>query len=521
MAANPPSPAIFNLNDDILLYIFKINGDMFCDEDALDTTRITSQVCHSWRSLMLATTSLWAKLIDMDRISDPWSEEWRHELIRRSGTASLSIRATSFLPSMDIPEFFDMINKNWHRIQLLIVSGTYSSVDSHRLPLDFPAPQLETFDVTILREVLGEDITEAAPAPLFGNHAPMLRDFHLYDHFVDHRSPWLRQLHFIELGGPYSVQAILGILSETKNLQELIIFPRIEDHVTSVLPAVSLPHLNALEYRGDLNTCAILLDRIKLPLGCELTIGITDISTCLGLAGLETLLFVVTMFTDCVKRFLKSNVLQLVDIQYLPDGYISFEGRNTCSAGNLFSITLPLYGLDTSDLIVTILSKLALLDLSRTTTLQFNTQGPLDPCFQKFFSCLPSLDTICIDSSSLEYVMLSQNDMNATNQPSVIFPLLGVIELIIVSLDDGGCQPVDQVAVAAKFILSRVQNGHPISLLDMGDTLPFQDTEPNLDALVGVKDLKIFYLCSLGTETYGYIWSTCDTENTEECIDKI
>ena len=46
--------------------IFEMNANMFVDDRALGTTRSTSQVCRSWRNIMLVTPSIWAKLIDLD-----------------------------------------------------------------------------------------------------------------------------------------------------------------------------------------------------------------------------------------------------------------------------------------------------------------------------------------------------------------------------------------------------------------------------------------------------------------------
>lgn len=68
-----------------------------------------------------------------------------------------------------------------------------------------------------------------------------------------------------------------------------------------------------------------------------------------------------------------------------------------------------------------------------------------------------------------------------------------------------------------KFVLSRVQNGHPIALLDMRQTISF-DGHPNLEALSEVNDLQVLYTCSIETEIYEYLWINADAE---ECIDMI
>ena len=127
-------PPIFILNKDILLDIVSMNADMFVDKGALNTTRRTSQVCHAWRNVMLTTSSLWARLIDVDCIPYIRSDEWLHELIRRSGNAPLWIRASTFRPSTYISELFYVIKDNWHRIQKLVLHGGFPSINVSLLP---------------------------------------------------------------------------------------------------------------------------------------------------------------------------------------------------------------------------------------------------------------------------------------------------------------------------------------------------------------------------------------------------
>ena len=89
---------IQRLNFDILWRIFDINADMFEDHRALRTTLATSRVCHSWRFLLLSSSSIWAHLIDLDH----WI--WRrvkgsHEMIRRTGTAFLWVKSRRLVVS--------------------------------------------------------------------------------------------------------------------------------------------------------------------------------------------------------------------------------------------------------------------------------------------------------------------------------------------------------------------------------------------------------------------------------------
>ncbi len=261
MSVNPSDPLIHNLNEDILLNIFKINSDIFADIDALDTTRRTSQVCHTWRQLMLATPFLWARLIDMDRISYAVCDAWLYELVQRSGDAPLWIKASDVHPSMNIPAIAEIISKNWHRIQKLVLLDADPSFHFTSLALNIPAPQLEIFNVTIHHDMLGN--WEEHTAQLFGAHAPMLREFNLRNYVIDHREPWLSHLYSLTLDGTYTVSDALRILSNAHSICQLHIMGihNVIDPVISSPAIVSLPHLKSLRYNGDPQPWITLLDQ--------------------------------------------------------------------------------------------------------------------------------------------------------------------------------------------------------------------------------------------------------------------
>ncbi len=66
------------------MYIININANMFHnDEDALDTTRFTSQVCRSWRNVILNNESLWGHMINIGPPRTPF----KYSLGQRDHTA--------------------------------------------------------------------------------------------------------------------------------------------------------------------------------------------------------------------------------------------------------------------------------------------------------------------------------------------------------------------------------------------------------------------------------------------------
>ena len=80
----------------------------------------------------------------------------------------------------------------------------------------------------------------------------------------------------------------------------------------------------------------------------------------------------------------------------------------------------------------------------------------------------------------------------------MLFPALEVLKYLEIYRDD--VKAADPVKVAVKFTLSRIQNGHHISVLDMSDISPF-NSPPYFQALAEVKDLKIVYRRLLKLET--------------------
>ncbi len=64
MSSPSPNSSIQRLDFDLLGCIFTMNTDMFDDPGALETTLATSRVCRDWRSFMLDTSSIWARVID-------------------------------------------------------------------------------------------------------------------------------------------------------------------------------------------------------------------------------------------------------------------------------------------------------------------------------------------------------------------------------------------------------------------------------------------------------------------------
>ena len=148
-----------------------------------------------------------------------------------------------------------------------------------------------------------------------------------------------------------------------------------------------------------------------------------------------------------------------------------------------------------------IFNRLAQLDLSRTTTLNFSSSATFNNSL--FFASLSSINTLCVCESSLEYLIALQEDINSTQKPHILFPFLQTFDFIIVSHHNHFSRPTDPIEVAVKFILPRAQNGYPISVLNT--TRHCFGFAPNLDALAEAQDLKVLYKLEGMTGIFEYV----------------
>lgn len=510
-----------NINDDVLLSILTMNANMFSDKQALNTTRIASQVCRQWRGLLLDTPSLWAKLIDMNGIRCAPSLEWGIELIRRSGTSPLWINANSDIiwkylkdeATLRFHSFMwyvdNFISGNWYRVQKLVVVGSYHNFGLTRSMLCSPAPQLEEFNV-----YLSDMAKEIGMSPIFAGDAPVLRRFSSGHYAVKSTAPWLHHLQFLELNSMYSVRDALAVLSATQNLQELRIDNLVIGDISTPLPIVTLPHLKHLLSFGEPHPCCALLDHLEVPLLCSLTIWSdpSNQNTPIG-----QIISIVDTFSRYAERCIRSRIFNIVFLDYTPEQCVSaFEIETRHPVKCLLRLSFPLHNDHDSTLLVTFLNKLAQLDLSCFTRFFLRTSGPLKPSFGPFFSHLSSLDSISVNFQALEYITDLQDHTIAINpeEKTTLFPLLKVIFI--------GALPyshftLEHIEIIMKYVLSRIQNGHPIARLNISRRSPL-NIPLNSDAFAGAKGLIVQYKRPTMAGIFEY---TCGSDDPEKHINGI
>lgn len=507
---------IYYLNQDLLRDILELNADMFADEDALATTRAASQVCRGWRNVMLSTPTLWSRQFDLDCISKPHQCEWRAELLRRSSTAPLWIR-TQRIPSIQSydPNFsqnvaellFDLIHAHWNRIQKLVARVHAIGLNrSFWTPLLWPAPSLQTFDVTFSQTMYPPDAEFFECAQLFSGCAPALRTFNPRTHRINLDAPWLAHLHCLVLDGLFTVREALRVLSSTRALQLLKINDLADEDVSSPIPLAAIPRLQSVEFSGDFRVGGTLLDNLNIPPACSLKFyGYAGF-----LYGLEVMeneiIPLVTTLAQYARQYFTAHPPRAIALEYFPHQSLDLSDR-TAPDDSAFSISIPLGWDAPPSLFELIMRTLDIPALSSVTELSICTAGaPISPLIF-FFATLSDTNTIRADAETLGYLNRMQDIVQASNDVDVLFPKLKVLKLDVNHTDTFHIADPKTAA----FIQSRARLDRPITILNLTAARNLC-VPPDLDVLEDIKGLKVLWK-ELGQETvFEYVCGSDDPE---------
>ncbi|KDR67434.1 hypothetical protein GALMADRAFT_258381 [Galerina marginata CBS 339.88] len=285
----PVSPPTSKLDNDILWYIFYLNADMESWNTekfipALLTLRYTSQVCRDWRSFVVESSSFWARVVNFNVLSQK-REEWRKEVIRRTGTAPLHIMSHGNHTALwGIDDFFrDFLEENWNRLYSLdvffghecraIVPGKWASL-LHRTP----APSLRSFKFKWQarpEEFYNPDFS------LFKNTATSLRELSVVNMNLDLTALSTPNIRRLEINEPVAASDLLRALGRMPLLEALTLDslrggPVIRGEIalpSASYPQVSLPQLTEINFseREGADGSLSLLLHIQPGLGCALS----------------------------------------------------------------------------------------------------------------------------------------------------------------------------------------------------------------------------------------------------------
>ncbi|KAF8877239.1 hypothetical protein CPB84DRAFT_1752223 [Gymnopilus junonius] len=162
------------LPSDIILDVFFLNTNIFLERNCLRTTIACSQVCTSWRSLLLSTISIWGRLLHVGELLR-MNDTGKREILARTGNSPLWV-AGMLVRSGNDRDFIIhyIINANWARIEhfhLFIAKPTKIEFEPI---LQRPAPSLRSFDFSSHRWPLAI-FGSTQKRLLFFGQAPLLR----------------------------------------------------------------------------------------------------------------------------------------------------------------------------------------------------------------------------------------------------------------------------------------------------------------------------------------------------------
>ncbi|KDR68310.1 hypothetical protein GALMADRAFT_272715 [Galerina marginata CBS 339.88] len=430
------------LDDDVLLYIFKINAHLpgeyrTAGPHPLIVTRMTSQVCRRWRALVVDSPSIWASLIDIDLLNTT-TEDWSDEVMRRTGSSLLSVKGNILLPLKTSRSLLsDLLANHWSRIQEFTMWIAPDALDSSLLDIfwDKPAPNLEKFSLGYNYSFVMRLEHSKQRRTLFLGHAPLLRFFHckILD-FDIHRASWISQLRILTLSSPLNFVDVLDVLSRTPHLESLVIDSDVASAPTP--PScrhneIVLPHLHYIQIESLLRNSLILLERIVLSLACDLYLVTKDYDP-RKFNGADF-----TSIHPVISRYVESyfNSTNVVDFTIAMTGasFIVFPFTRDKTIGRVgmvppFGLNITCYPALPPESTALLLSTFSARQLASVTTLDLLSNGtcdlsPADPMFIGLILSFVAVETLTVSESSIELL----NALSLDN--ALVFPGVKTVKL--------------------------------------------------------------------------------------------
>ncbi|PPQ94271.1 hypothetical protein CVT25_004930 [Psilocybe cyanescens] len=483
---------IYRINDDILSLIVQINANMFENKGAFLFTRNASQVCHTWRQALLASPSVWARLLDIDQLRH-MPEWWGHKVLRRASTAPLWIKSTEVGRYMqrEVGFLLHVLDTRWNNVERLYirtstVEGT--KVTHHDWNALFrPAPLLKELGLYI------SGLEDAVfDFPLLGDSAPSLRVFRAKDVKFSARATWLNGLRSVTVGNS-SLPEIMQILQGAPLLEYL----RIEkldgegNVKQQALPIVRLRHLKHLDISSSqLRVCSSLLECLTIPPNCSLIITRMFIPTKDTLEYILTdLLHPLSQFMD---RYLAFHNSSTISITHSSKSFSLKDNSSPEEDSTCFALTICLEGnTGFTPYVLDIIMGAFSPALSRTAFLKFGTfrapTGIIDVLIS-FLPQSPMIRTLETDERFILHLFEAQEDST-----ELLLPTLHTIKLDTFNVSFLGCfggNNEENRSALVDYLVLRSEAGKPINILDLT-----QCSDLDVNTLIPfLEDLSLFGL---------------------------
>jgi len=495
---------ITKLNRDLLWQIFSLNADIDAGPQGvvkisetddifrlspLTTARHTSQVCASWRQLIIGSPSLWGNMIDLESLQQR-SDTWRNEVLLRTGNSELSIKGNILWDTKNVTEFLVLLLKNhWTRINRIHV-GIYNS-GTRDWPLDAwsalgrPAPRLRSCSILFEYDL---PYTYSSPGfSLFANDAPLLT------HFQQHRAPmnfgasWLANLTSLTLNSPTTLGSLLDVCSRMRSIQILrLTFGNNAPSIKGQLRSVNLPSLTALDITCPVEASMTFLDHITPAPGCnfhlftnadKVTLTPTEIVSAQRIiAKFATNYFSHRGSTSFFLHF-TSKFMSAGDISPDRSHEPRYEGF-TIFVYNFHGLAISLFTLCFGTFVPA--------HFSRVKTLNLHLDGvdptahPLDPVFANFLTNMTALETLVLTTASLTFVDLLAE---------VRSPRLKTLAWLPKPIESP-----DKTSLIMNFLATRRKIGMPIEILDLTQWYMLSNIPMDIKKLEEEPGLRVVWL---------------------------
>ena len=488
----------FTLHRDILWNIFMLNADMDAPTNPdlpynsargtrqfvfspLTVLQCSSQVCRSWRTIILQAPSLWSRVIDMDvlRISP---QKWREEVMERTGEAPLHVKGCVY-ESGDESLFVWIISKFGARIRNLDVVGEpdSSNLASAISFLQYPAPCLESFKL----QIDGVMPLGNSNFSLFSDNAPSLRSYFHTGILFNIGTHWLSNLCNLYICSHIGLCRLLEILSRTPRLQFLKVERGVLDNPRSEAPLrhATLTHLKEIEIYDHLLMSVLLLDSIAPAAGCRLCLRTPDHSNNQhAIMKVEVLTIMEAVFSRYTQYYFTSNAPRQLSLEIGHEAFI-FSARLHPTHKGLcpdFVLSAVCHGGVSQELLQVVLSPFLSCDVKRITHLD------LDLIFarRRLGQGATNLKTLLTSLTNVQKLHTTANTLQILSEyGKPIFPLVHTISFRYF-------MPGSAKAVYG-FISSRMKSGaSTIRTLDFTRSnapesyfLPFVQHLPDVDVL--------------------------------------
>lgn len=295
----------------------------------------------------------------------------------------------------------------------------------------------------------------------------MLRSFSAFLQRIDYKASWLHNLNSLYLGGVDNICEVFTVLSATHNLEYLEATSS-EEAVPHVPRPVCLQNLRGLNLSLSFEEMAFTLEHLTIPPGCSL-----DLTTWPRYTDElwqekfgHTLFQVMSSLSQVSRRYFRSHPSRILSIRCLEGGMEMCDDLRDGNVGHSPFKMLCQYFLPCPKSASDMYARFSFPEFASVTKLrlEYEVLTPSAPDLA-FIRYLSSVETLHAYEQLFDHLTATQVHLSrTTGRRIILFPKLRRIVLRPMDTLNNARIPTRTVGKdTVKFILSRIENGYPIS----------------------------------------------------------